>query len=260
MSKDARVIRLDAPPVQTVACRDCPLRRLEVFEPAGRVEIELIEELKKADLRYAPGERLVAENSHDGPLFTLLQGWALRYKTLPDGRRQILNIVLPGDFIGLQQKMTDQASHGVEALTEVWVCRFPRDAVWTLHRELPSLGYDVTWLSANEHALVDDNLLSVGRRNAEERVAALLLTVYARALPHDPDPGAVGLYFPLTQQHLADALGLSLVHTHRTFRSLRQKGLVEIRKGSRLVLHDQARLARLAHLRWPLGLQRRPLI
>lgn len=241
-------------------CVDCPLRRLDLYQPVNATELAIIDELKSADADYRAGELLIAENADDTPLFTLLRGWAIRFKSLSGGRRQIMNVLLPGDFIGLQQKMSDAASHGVQALTDVQVCRFARDAVWTLHRELPSLGYDVTWLSANQNSLVDDNLLSVGRRSALERVSALLLTLYVRALPHDGDAGAVGLHFPLTQQHIADAMGLSLVHTQRVLRQLRERGLYEMRDGARLLLPDPKALSQLAHLRWPLTMARAPLI
>jgi CRP-like cAMP-binding protein len=240
-------------------CRHCPLRRLAVFQSIGPLELGLIEELKTAELEREAGATLIAEGQSDGPLYTLLSGWAIRYKSLGDGRRQILNIMLPGDFIGLQQKMNEAASHGVEALTEVRLCTFARDAVWTLHRELPSLGYDVTWLSAHENHLVDENLLSVGRRNAIERLGALLLSLHARALPFDPLADEAGLHFPLTQQHLADALGLSLVHTHRSLRALQRAGLYRM-SGSRLQLPAPAALAALARLRWPLEVPPRPLI
>lgn len=242
------------------SCTACPLRRLDLFTSVTKLELELIEELKQAEETLDAGATLIVENGDDNPLYTLLSGWAMRFKTLADGRRQILSLLLPGDFVGLQQKVTDAASHGVVALTPVRVCRFPRDALWTLHRELPSLGYDITWLAANENAVVDDNLLSVGRRTALERMAALLLTLYARALAHEPDGEKVGVFFPLTRQLLADALGLSLVHTHRTLRELRVRKLFELRPGPRLLLPDQPRLARVAHLRWPLQLHTRPLI
>lgn len=243
-----------------VRCVECPLRRLDLYQPVNDTELTLIDELKRADVSYRAGDMLIAENTDDTPLFTLLRGWAIRFKTLGGGRRQILHVLLPGDFIGLQQKMSDAASHGVQALTDVHVCRFARDAVWTLHRELPSLGYGITWLSANQNSLVDDNLLSVGRRSALERVAALLVTLYARALPHDDEAATLGLRFPLTQQHIADAMGLSLVHTHRVLRQLRQRGLYELQDGARLVLPDPKALAQMARLRWPLEMARAPLI
>ena len=111
------------------ACRDCPLRPLKLFhEPTGE-ELELVQSLKRRERRLGAGESLIHEGQTDAPLYTLLQGWAFRYKTLSDGRRQILSFLLPGDFIGVQQKMSDAAAHGVEALTESLFCVFQRDRI-----------------------------------------------------------------------------------------------------------------------------------
>jgi len=161
----------------------------------------------------------------------LYSGWAFRFKTLPDGRRQILNFLLPGDLLGLQAAMFDAALHGIEALTEVQLCVLPRRKVWALFEQMPDLAFDVTWLGSREESIVDENLTSVGRRSAAERVAALIITLYKRAK-------ALGLVvdetfaFPLTQQHIADALGLSLVHTNKTLARLRRMGMFTRANGS----------------------------
>jgi CRP/FNR family transcriptional regulator len=241
-------------------CEHCPLRKLPLFQPVNATELALIGELKRAELWREADALLIKEGENDGPLYTLLAGWAFRFKTLGDGRRQILGFLLPGDFIGLQQKMGDASSHGVRTLTPVRVCSFRRDALWTLHRELPSLGYDLTWLAANGEAQVDEHLLSVGRRNALERVAALLLTLKARHAAHEPAAWQDGMQLPLNQQHLADAMGLSLVHINRTLRELAQRGLLHWPRQGRLHLPDPSRLAALARLRWPMPLSPRPLI
>lgn len=194
---------------------------------------------------------LIHEGQSDTTLFTVLDGWACRFKTLSDGRRQILNFLLAGDFIGVQQKMSADAAHGVTALTDLVVCVFERDALWTLHQKQPSMGFNVTWITAHEESLVDDNLLSIGRRSAQERVARLLVILYkrARALVPGSDPGAnrPSVPFPLTQQDIADALGLSLAHTNKTLRELARKGLYRIEQG-RLWLLEPAVLQRLADL------------
>jgi CRP-like cAMP-binding protein len=114
------------------------------------------------------------------------------------------------------------------------------------------MGFNVTWLTAHEESLVDDNLLSLGRRSAEERVATALILLYKRAAalrPHgiDDSNGAAGVPFPPTQQHLADALGLSLAHTNKTLRKLERRGLFRMADG-RLQLLDTKALARLADL------------
>ncbi len=222
------------------------MRPLPLFEPLQPADAQLIQNLRRGQADRKAGSMLVAEGSTQGPLYTLFSGWAFRFKTLSDGRRQILNFLLPGDFIGLQRNMTDAAVHGVEALTDVRLCVFERDALWVLHREAPRLGFVVTWLAAHEEAAVDENLLSVGRRSALERVATLLVVLYKR-IAALADPPSDGVDFPLTQQHIADALGLSLVHTHRTLRRLQRMGLHQIEDG-RLRLLDVTALKRIADL------------
>ena len=228
-------------------CRDCPLRRLPLFLRHNEEELALVRSLKARERRLAAAETLIHEGQTDAPLFTLLQGWAFRYKTLSDGRRQILSFLLAGDFIGVQQKMGDAAAHGVDTLTDAVFCAFQRDALWEIHRRSPSMGFNVTWLTAHEESLVDDTLLSVGRRSAEERIASLLILLFKRAAALQDDGGAGGVPFPLTQQHIADGLGLSLVHTNKTLRKLERRGLHRIGDG-RLFLRDVKSLARLADL------------
>jgi len=77
-------------------------------------------------------------------LYTLQHGWAFRFKTLSDGRRQILSFLLAGDFIGVQQEIGDAAAYGVETLTDALFCVFQRDALWELRRRSPTMGFNVT--------------------------------------------------------------------------------------------------------------------
>ena len=227
------------------ACQDCPLRPLPLFLAHSDEELALVQALKKREHKLDAGATLIHEGQVDAPLFTLLEGWAFRFKTLSDGRRQILNFLLAGDFIGVQQKMGDGAAHGVVTLTDAVFCVFQREALWTMHREQPTMGFNVTWLTAHEESVVDETLLSVGRRSAEERIATLLVLLYKRAAALQADTGAGGVPFPLTQQHVADALGLSLVHTNKTLRKLERRGLHTLVDG-RLHLRDVKALVRLA--------------
>jgi len=223
------------------------LRTLPLFLPLADGELALIESLKRDQTMVRADASIIHEGQTNAPLYTLLSGWAFRFKTLSDGRRQILNFLLPGDFIGVQQKMADSSAHGVHALTDVMLCVFQRDALWELHRSAPKLGFSVTWLTAHEESVVDDALLSVGRRSAEERIATLLVLLYKRAAALQPEAVTSGVPFPLTQQHIADALGLSLVHTNKTLRKLERRGLHRISEG-RLQLLDIKSLTRLADL------------
>jgi CRP-like cAMP-binding protein len=135
-----------------------------------------------------------------------------------------LNFLLPGDLLGLQAAMFDAALHGIEALTAVELCVLPRRKVWDLFGGMPGLAFDIAWLGSREESIIDENLTSVGRRSAVERVAALIVALYKRVKMLGLATGE-SFAFPLTQQHIADALGLSLVHTNKTLARLRRMGM-----------------------------------
>lgn len=242
-----------------IRCTDCPLRPLPLFLNHTPEELDLVQSLKRREMTVVAGDTLIHEGQTDAPLFTLRAGWAFRFKTLSDGRRQILTFLLPGDFIGVQQKMGDAAAHGVITLTDAVFCVFQRDSLWQLHRQSPTMGFNITWLTAHEESMVDDTLLSVGRRSAEERIAMLLILLFKRAAALQADAGASGVAFPLTQQHIADGLGLSLVHTNKTLRKLELRGLHRVVDG-RLYMRDVKALARLADLYGDGRPPQRPLV
>lgn len=175
---------------------------------------------------------------------TLLSGWAFCFKTLLDGRRQILNFLLPGDLVGVNSRILDAPDCGVEALTDLRLCVFGREQGQDLFRTMSALALNTAVLIAWQERTIDSTLLSVGRRSASERVAWLLLHLWRRAealsLIRD---GALEL--PVTQAHMADALGLSLVHTNRTLQALRRLELFEL-SGGWLRQVDEQRLRTLA--------------
>ncbi len=222
-----------------IRCRDCPLRPLAAFKTGTPEEIDFIQTMKLGEDTFGAGDTVTAEGAAETPLYTVLSGWAFRYATLADGRRQILNFLLPGDLIGVQANFLGEASHGVEAMGPAVFCRLARSKMWDLYRGFPSLAFDVTWLTAHEEGLVDETLLSVGRRNAGERIATLLIYLYKRA-------AAIGLAAdgvmetPLRQTHLADALGLSRAHVNETIGRLEKKGLFRFRRGRLDILNPRA--------------------
>lgn len=239
-----------------LACTQCPLRPLPGFKTLREGELAFIARRKVGQKRVAPGGDIVAEGEAASHVFTLLSGWAFRFKTMPDGRRQIMSFLLPGDIIGLQAELLAATAHGVEALTEVSLCAFARDTVWSVYRMHPSLALDLTWLAAHGERLVDDAMLSVGRRTATESVAALFVSLFKRAEAAGLREGD-SVPLPLTQTHIADALGLSAVHTNRTIQRLRRMGLVRIAEG-RLAIGDLRSLRRVAQY-WEQPAPMRPL-
>ncbi|AMJ62373.1 Crp/Fnr family transcriptional regulator [Bosea sp. PAMC 26642] len=240
-----------------VPCLACPLRLKPAFKDKTDDEVRFIQAMKIDHRHFPAGADIIHPGQEDAELYTLFSGWAFRYKSLPDGRRQILNFLLPGDLVGLQAALLSAAQHGIEALTDVELCVFPRKRVWDLFVRMPSLSYEIAWLGSREESLIDENLTSVGQRNAGERIAALLISLHRRA-------DALGLvndncfHFPLTQQQMADALGLSLVHTSKTWSRLRKAGLFSI-SGGRLTLLNPRLTARMASI-FEREIEPRPLI
>jgi CRP-like cAMP-binding protein len=233
------------------------LRAKRVFRKISPQELAYIGEFKSGEMNAEPATTLYLEGANSAHLYTLLSGWAFRYKALPDGRRQILNFALPGDFLGLQASILDEMQHSVETLTGSLLCVFPRDKLWTLYSQYPSLAFDLTWLAAREEQMLDEHLLNVGRRHALERVAFVLLHLYLRA----EDVGLASsnkVQFPFTQQHLADALGMSLVHTNKTLKRLLDRKIVRWRDRTFEIL-DRDELERAAMFKFD-DKQPRPFI
>lgn len=212
-------------PARRVPCESCPLRGLPHFRDFTPDELKFISAFKRGELVSEAGSVILSEGAHSAHLYTLLSGWAFRYKTLEDGRRQILNYILPGDLIGLQGSLLGEMQHSVEALSPVVLCVFQRDRIGKLFENHASLGFDITWMASREERMLDEHLLSVGRRTALERAAYLISFIHQRAaqlgLAEDR-----ALLIPVTQQHLADTLGLSIVHTNKTLRKLVERGMI----------------------------------
>ena len=239
-------------------CTACPLRRLDCFSPMEPGEIDFMQTFKSGELTVDPGSQILMEGSNSPQLFTVLEGMGLRYKTLANGRRQVVNFVWPGDFLGLQAGVMGEMGHSVEATTRMRLCVFDRGSIWRLFQNHPQRAYDLTWLAAVEEHFLGEALSSLGQRSAIERMAWAFVRLHARAeaLALARPDGSFPL--PYRQQDLADALGLSLVHTNKTLARLRDRQLVSWNEGA-VTIFDLEALADLGQAE--LGPPRlRPLI
>ena len=166
----------------------------------------------------------------------IVSGWAARVRLIADGRRQFLGFLLPGDLIGLCRQPAPLAVSTVIALTEVSHCPIPPACDW------PRLAQAYAMSEALGEAYLLAHIVRLGRLNAQERIGDLLLELHERlALADQADTD--GFDLPLTQEILADALGLTSVHVNRMLQVLRREGDV-IWKGRRLMLPDRAVLSR----------------
>ena len=174
----------------------------------------------------------------------LKEGWAACYKLLMDGRRQIINISIAGDFLALRSFLLRTADHSVSTITDTTLARFPQRRILELIDEVPRLGTAILWALSREEAIVVEHLVNVGRRSALERMAHLLMELDARLRLVGRIDG--GSYFmPLTQEDLGDALGLTAVHVNRVLRELRERGLATLSR-RRIEIRDVEGLRDLA--------------
>jgi CRP-like cAMP-binding protein len=173
--------------------------------------------------------------------YTIRSGWAFRYVTLPESRRQILEFLLPGDSISLENLLCEErpAAHAVKALTALVLCVFDPSEMRELVRR-PGKQQETFCTTVRNHLdTMDRRLADVGQRRASGRIAQLLLELEgrlrARGLSEDG-----GFEFPARQEHLADALGLSQVHVNRILVGFRKDELIAFGRGRMKILNMQA--------------------
>lgn len=229
-----------------IDCADCPLRPLHMFLPFTPDELAFMRAFKQDEMSFQPGQTLLAQGERSERLFTVLEGFATRSIQLEDGRRQVVNFVFPGDFLGLQAGLMGEMRHSVQASTPMRVCVFQRSRLWDLFRTKPDRAYDLTWIAAMEEHFLGETIATLGQRDATERVAWALARIRQR-LTALGQGTKTSVQLPFRQHELADALGISTVHTSRTVSILRNMGLVEWKRGH-LTLLDPDRLFALAGL------------
>jgi CRP-like cAMP-binding protein len=214
--------------------------KLSAFVSLSGPEAEFLDGLVRRTEDLRPREDVVKQGERFGRAYVMLDGWAIRHRTLPDGRRQVINFVLPGDFVGLYANLFQTADHTVTTLTPATVAGVDLDSIVEMFRNYPKIAAAVAWSGAREESMIAERLLSVGRRTAFERMAHLLVELLRRLRTIDRAADQQ-FVLPVTQEILADALGLSLVHVNRTLRRLRESGLIEI-EGQRVIVRDLHRL------------------
>lgn len=216
--------------MSATACQNCPLRKRAIFTPMSNEEVGFTQEFKSGEMVVDAGTTILLEGSNSPQLFTVLKGMGTRYKTLENGRRQVINFLFPGDFAGLQAGLMGEMKHSVEATTSMTLCVFRRSALFDLFQRHPERAYDLTWIAAVEEHFLGETIASLGQRDARQRIAWALVRMYQRL-------EAVGMEvknsvpLPYRQQDLADALGLSLVHTNKMLKILRSSKLAEWTNG-----------------------------
>lgn len=221
---------------------DNPLSlRIEAFTRLSREDKAALDRLATRAVReVAPRRDIIREGEPPRAVRLILEGWACRYKTLPDARRQIVSIFLPGDFCDLNVYILKEMDHNIGALTRVRFTEIGRDAMDALTSNHPRVTQALWWHELVSSAVQREWTLNVGQRTAIERIAHLFVELFLRLQ-------TVGLTrrnsceFPLTQNDIAEATGLTAVHVNRTLQQLRRDGLIMLER-KELTIPDLDRL------------------
>jgi len=194
-------------------------------------------------VKMSKGQEIVYEGQSQHAAYLLHEGWVCSYKLLQDGRRQTIDIQIPGDFLGLRSVLLRTSDHSFVTLTDVEVSRIRTQTIWETFRSAPNLALALLWAASRDEAIVVEHLVSIGRRDPFSRTAHFLLELGAR-MKLVGYGTASGYECPLSQSVLADALGITAIHLNRVLRQLREANLLVFRKG-RVTFLDKGKLVEL---------------
>lgn len=215
-------------------------RKLENFIPITADDERVLDGLERSQESIEAHQDIIEEGQVPRSVFLVREGLACRYRILPDGRRQIMTFLLPGDLNDLHVFLLKEMDHSIAAITPVRIAAISRESVMELAIQRPRITAGLWWASLQEEALLRERIVALGRRDAVGRVAYLLCELLWR---HQAIGLAEGHSFelPLTQAELADALGMTAVHINRVLQKLRGQGWIVLRNRT-VVLNDVAAL------------------
>ena len=220
--------------------------KLSQFAPLSDQDVRLLETLCLREERFSAGANIAIEGEMPRSAFVLTRGMACRFRLMPDGRRQILTILIPGDFSDLHGFLLKAMDHSVAAIGPTRIAAIGREAVIDIIANHPRIGAALWWSAMQEEAMLRERIVALGRRSARGRVAYILceLVWRQRSIGIAEDHT---IRLPFTQTDLADMLGLTSVHTNRVLQGFRRDGLITLAH-QRLTLHDLERLQAISGL------------
>jgi CRP-like cAMP-binding protein len=215
------------------------LRKLGNFTALSEEESQAVIECCKDVRTVGAREDVISQGDRTGGVKLLLNGFACRYKTLEDGRRQIVAYFVPGDLCDLRVFILKRMDHSIGAIAPSRVATIAPDDMLKLMHTYPALTRALWWSTLVEEAIAREWILNVGQRNALERTAHLFCELLYRFRAVGLNEG-LSCTLPLTQVELAETLGLSPVHVNRTLQELRRQKLITLDDGTLTIQNLQA--------------------
>lgn len=201
---------------------------LETYVRFSPEESALLNGVCSRNMRTAGARRdIIREGEKPTAVNVVLDGWACRYKQLPDGRRQIVGFFIPGDLCDAKVFILHHMDHSIGTITKVRYAAIPASEFEALMDSSPRLTLALWWHELVNAAVSREWTTNIGQRTALERIGHLLCELFVRLRAVRMTDGD-SCEFPLTQYDLADATGLTSVHVNRTLQEMRRLGLVEL--------------------------------
>lgn len=227
-----------------LACADCSIRRLALFHGVAEDELSWTQTYRANQFTVHARKEIYREGRNGEFMFTVYHGWFAVYKTLGNGKRQILRIALPGDMLGFQGNMNAPMEHSASSLTDAVLCAFSRSEMPDLLRKNLSVSKRLSELNARDMNICQNRMLTIGQQPALERVAFFCAELFCRIKSIYNEHEKNEIHFPLSQEDIGDATGLTKIHVNRTLKALREKGLMEI-SSRQLQVYDLDALCKL---------------
>ena len=204
-------------------------RKLQTVIDLSEDDLARIEGLCTEIAAVSAKRDIIREGERPEHVHLILEGWAARYKILPDGARQITAFLIPGDFCDLHVTILGRMDHGIVAITPCKVAYVCGDSLDRLTTECTDLTRALWWTTLLDEAVLREWVVNNGRRDAYAAVAHLLCEMHLRMrMVGLADEGQFSL--PLTQEEIGDATAMTGVHINRTLQRLRDDGLIELRQ------------------------------
>jgi CRP-like cAMP-binding protein len=220
------------------------VRKLEHFVSFSKYDVEKLRRLGQSEEQFGRHHDIVRDGQIPRSAFVIIEGLAYRYRLLPDGRRQIMTFLMPGDLCDLHVFLLRRMDHSIGCVTPVRLASVSRDDILEMTISNPRLSLALWWSALQEEAMLRERIVALGRRNATERVAYLLCELVWRHKAIARNDGD-RISLPLTQTEIADTLGLTAVHVNRILQGFRKSQLVKFEHRT-LTLFSISKLAELA--------------
>ncbi|WP_162306246.1 Crp/Fnr family transcriptional regulator, partial [Teichococcus vastitatis] len=149
-------------------------RKLSNFVPLSLAERQILDNLSQPEERFPVNVDIVTEGMMPRSVFLLKEGVAMRYRDLPDGRRQIMTFLIPGDLCDMHVFLLKEMDHSIGTITPVRVAPISRESIMGMFAAHPRISAALWWSSLQEEAMLRERIVSLGRRDARGRVAYLL--------------------------------------------------------------------------------------